>query len=504
MVQMISEGLLDSLKALEQAYANGETAAQNETAAPKVEETVPERTPLVEKVMGIIRGRISAMNLAPGARLPSIRRLAETMAVSKSTVVEAYDRLVAEGIIQSRRGAGFFVAERARQPFTLARATPHHDRQIDPFWVMRQSLETSRDTLKPGCGWLPDEWLPLESIRRAIRQIAREEDSNLANYGEPLGHGPLRQHLAHRLAEQGIDLRSADLMLTDSGTQAIDLICRFILQPGDTVLVDDPCYFNFQAVLLSHRVKLVGVPYTATGPDLDAFANAAAKYAPKLYISNAGLQNPTGGTMTPATAHRLLKLAEMHSITLVEDNIFGDFHPSPTPLLAELDGFERVLHIGSFSKTLSAAARVGYIATRRDWIEGLTDLKLATTFGNNPLSAQIIHAMLTDGSYRRHIESLRVKLADAMSLTAKRLKADGLTLWTEPQGGMFLWARLPDGVDSGNVARYGLEKGVVFAPGNVFSPSHSAGQYLRFNVAQSTDPRIYVVLREAIKHARRE
>ena len=489
---MISTGLLRSLEAVEAAYAGVDSARGEENA-------VAEKTSLVEKVMSIIRGRIAAMSLAPGARLPSIRRLAETMDVSKSTVVEAYDRLVAEGIIQSRRGAGFYVSERARQPFSLAASTPHKDRQIDPFWVMRQSLETESKTLKPGCGWLPDEWLPLEGIRRALRAIARDERSDLATYGEPLGFRPLRSHLAHRLAEQGMDISGGEILLTDSGTQAIDLICRFLLQPGDTVLVDDPCYFNFQAVLLTHRVKLIGVPYTHSGPDLEAFAKAAAEHAPKLYISNAGLQNPTGGVMSPATAHRLLKLAEAHGVILVEDNIFGDFHPSPAPLLAELDGFERVLHIGSFSKTLSAAARVGYIAGRSDWIDGLTDLKLATTFGGNSISAQIVHALLTDGTYRRHIEGLRAKLADAMTLTAKRLKSAGLELWAEPQGGMFLWARLPDGMDSGIIARHALDKGVVLAPGDVFSPSRTASAYLRFNVAQSTDPAVFTVLQEAMK-----
>lgn len=492
---MISKGLLRSLEAVEAAYAGGQSENEDESA----KNAGADKMPLVEKVMTIIRGRITAMSLAPGARLPSIRRLAETMSVSKSTVVEAYDRLVAEGVIQSRRGAGFYVSERARQPFTLAAAAPHVERQIDPFWVMRQSLEADSRMLKPGCGWLPDEWLPQEGLRRALRMIARDEGSNLATYGEPLGFRPLRNHLAHRLAEQGVDISGGEILLTDSGTQAIDLICRYLLQPGDTVLVDDPCYFNFQAVLLTHRVKLVGVPYTHAGPDLDAFAQAAGEHAPKLYISNAGLQNPTGGSMTPAVAHRLLKLAETHGIILVEDNIFADFHPSPAPLLAELDGFDRVLHIGSFSKTLSAASRVGYIAGRRDWIDGLTDLKLAATFGGNALSAQIVHALLTDGTYRRHIEGLRAKLADAMTMTAKRLRATGLELWTEPQGGMFLWARLPDGMDSGVIARHALEKGVVLAPGNVFSPSRSATAYLRFNVAQSADPYVFAVLREAMK-----
>src|SRR5690606_24921846 len=184
MVQMISTGLLRSLEAVEAAYLGGQSERSDEKNA-------PEKISLVEKVMTIIRDRIAAMSLAPGARLPSIRRLAETMHVSKSTVVEAYDRLVAEGIIQSRRGAGFYVSERARQPLSLAAATPHKERQIDPFWVMRQSLEAGDAMLKPGCGWLPDAWLPQDAIRRAMRMVARDETSNLATYGEPLGFRPL-------------------------------------------------------------------------------------------------------------------------------------------------------------------------------------------------------------------------------------------------------------------------------------------------------------------------
>ncbi len=119
------------------------------------------------------------------------------------------------------------------------------------------------------------------------------------------------------------------------------------------------------------------------------------------------------------------------------------------------------------------------------------------------MSAQIVHALLTDGTYRRHIDNLRAKLADAMTMTAKRLKATGLELWTEPQGGVFLWAQLPEGTDSGQIARYALQKGVVLAPGDVFSPSRSATRYLRFNVAQSTEPYIFAVLSDAMREASR-
>lgn len=460
---------------------------------------------LVEAVMEDIRQRIAARSLAPGARVPSLRRLAETLGVSKSTVVEAYDRLAAEGAIVARPGSGFYVTRRTR-PFTLAPRARPAERGIDPLWIMRQSLDQgvaarAGEVLRPGCGWLPPDWLPDAQLRRAMRGLARDAATDLSEYDAPLGFAPLRRHLADRLDGRGIDAGPERILLTDSGTQAIDLVCRFLLQPGDTVLLDDPCYFNFQAIMRAHRATVVGVPYTPHGPDLEAFARAAAEHRPRLYVTNATLHNPTGASLAAAGVHRLLKLAEAHDIVVVEDDIFADFEAEPAPRLAAFDGLDRVIHVGSFSKTLSAAVRCGFVAARADWIEGIADLKLATTFGNGALAAQLVHRMLVDGGYRRHLDAVRGRLARAMGETARRLRRAGLELWTEPRAGMFLWARLPDGLDSAAVAGRALQHGVVLAPGDVFSPSRSAGAYLRFNVAQCAGPRVFDVLQRAMAEA---
>ena len=453
---------------------------------------------LVDRVMAEVAGRIAARELAPGARLPSIRRLAAALAVSPSTIVEAYDRLVAEGAVVARRGSGFYVAPQLR-PLSLAALGPRLDRAIDPLWIMRQSLDAGEELLKPGCGWLPDDWMPIAAIRRATRALARASSATLAEYGPPLGFAPLRQQITRRLAERGIAAAPDQILLTDSGSQAIDLVCRYLIEPGDAVLVDDPCYFNFQAVLRAHRAVAVGVPRTPEGPDLEAFARAAAEHRPRLYLTNAALHNPTGTCLAPAVAHRLLKLAEAHEVVVVEDDIFADFEAEPGPRLAAFDGLERVVHLASFSKTLSAAIRVGYIAARPGWIEGLTDLKLATTFGSAEPSARLVHALLTDGSYRRHVDGLRSRLAAATGPAVRRLAACGLAPWAPPVGGMFLWARLPAGLDSAAVSRAALAEGVLLAPGDVFSVSRTAGRFLRFNVAQSSAPRVFEVLERAME-----
>jgi DNA-binding transcriptional MocR family regulator len=456
---------------------------------------------LLVTVMTAIRQRIGARSLTLGVKLPSIRAFASAMHVSKSTVVEAYERLVAEGVIRSRPGSGFYVAA-PLAPLSLADTGPKLEREVDPLWISRQSLEANPTVLKPGCGWLPASWLPNEGIRRALRRLARSDEVALADYGTPLGLPELRQLLARRMSAHNIDISAGQIVLTESGTQAIDLVCRFLIEPGDTVLVDDPCYFNFHALLRAHRAKVVGVPFTARGPDLDLFAQALAEHRPRLYITNSALHNPTGATLSPVTAHRLLKLAHEADLIIIEDDIFADFEHAPAPRLAAFDGMERVVHVGSFSKTLSASVRCGFIAARPDWIEGLTDLKIATTFGGSRLSSALILELLRDGSYRKHMEGLRQRLSRAMIETSARLRAIGILPWIEPQAGMFLWCGLPAGIDAAAIARQALAENIVLAPGNAFSLSQSAGHFLRFNVAQSADDRIFRTLANAMKAAR--
>lgn len=453
---------------------------------------------LVGTVIATIRQRIAARSLTPGERLPSIRAFARTMQVSVSTVVDAYDRLAAEGTIQPRRGSGFYVAS-PLAPLSLAEIGPKRDRAVDPLWVSRQSLEASDTILKPGCGWLPASWMPDPGLRRTLRTLARADDTTLFDYGTPLGLQPLRQLLARRIGAYGIDVSPDQIMLVESGTQALDLLCRFLLQAGDTVLVDDPCYFNFHALLRAHRVNVVGVPYTPSGPDIDLFAQALADHRPRLYITNSAIHNPTGAILSPVVAHRLLKLADQSDLTIVEDDIFADFEHTPAPRLAAFDGLNRVIHIGSFSKSLSASIRCGYIATPRDWTEGLTDLKIATSFGSGQLSAALVLTLLKDGSYRKHMDMVRARLSRAMVETTARLKALGIVPWIDQPAGLFLWCRLPEGIDAADVARRALAADIVLAPGDAFSLAQMASSFMRFNVAQSGDERIYKVLRAALR-----
>lgn len=449
-----------------------------------------------EQIMETIRDRIERRVLTPGAAVPSVRAMAEASGFSKSTVVEAYDRLVADGLIRSRPGSGFFVAA-PLAPLSLERIGPQkEDREVDSLWMLRQSLAQEGDLSKPGSGWLPDGWLANLQISKALRAAARQNGrAPLTGYSSPLGLEKLRRIIAHRQTDLGIAATPDQILLTDSSTHSLDLVCRYLLEPGDTVLVDDPCYFNFLAFLRAHRVNVLGIPMTPTGPDLAAFAQALSDSRTRLYLTNSAVHNPTGASLSLATAHRLLKLAAEHDLVIVEDDIFADFEDEPTPRLAALDGLDRVIRIGSFSKSVTATIKCGFICARGEWIEGLTDLRIATGMSGSPLAAEVIHTVLTDGSYRRHMEGLRTRLARERAHTLSLLRDVGVEPWTEPSAGIFIWAKLPNGLDAAALARSAYAQGVVLAPGNVFSTGGLWSDYLRINVAFGQEPRFAALLK---------
>ena len=355
-------------------------------------------------VMAAVRSRIDARAIGRGAKLPSVRKFAEQLGVSKSTVVEAYDRLAAEGLVEARRGSGFYVAS-ASPPLVLAAAPPSLNPGIDLLAIMRNALESRPDMLQPGAGWLPESWLPLESVERALRAVSRGPAAAKLRYDPPRGLEPLRRVIAARLTERGAPVDPAQILLTDSATHGLDLAARFFLSPGDCVVIDDPHYFNIVQLLDVHRAKIVLAPFLPDGPDLAALESVFAEHRPRLYLTVAGPHNPTGAVWSPSHAHRALKLAERYDVVIVEDDIYCDLEPTPSPRLASFDGYDRVVQVGGFSKTVSAALRTGYIVARPDWAAALVDLKLATSLGNSSLAANILHRVLTEGSYRRYLDA---------------------------------------------------------------------------------------------------
>ena len=454
-------------------------------------------TPLTEQIILGVQTLIDNQALRSGNAMPSIRGFSASHKVSRFTTVQAYDRLVAAGTIVSRPGSGFYVA-----PRNTSDANPEPtvtlDRAMDVLWLLRNALSPPQNyshsdshshSLKPqvipGAGWLPQSWMDHAGIQKSLRNLAQKPARYLTEYGTPLGYQPLRQQLQQRLAEHQIKVNRDQILLTMGASHALDLIARLFIRPGDTVLVDDPGYFILYGTLKSYGAKIVGVPWNQDGPDIQQLQTLVTEHQPKVFFSNTILHNPSGASISQAVAYRLLQIAEQANMMIIEDDVFGDFHPGKISRLATLDQLQRVIYISSYSKTISASMRVGFIAAAPNIIQQLTDLKLLSGITTSEVNERMIYQMLSSGQYRKHLNKLHKKLRSHREEALENFDQLGMQAQLEPEGGLFLWMKMPEHVDLIEMSNRAADKGIMLAPGNLFRPHQEPSQWMRFNVASS-------------------
>ncbi|WP_045227216.1 PLP-dependent aminotransferase family protein [Methyloterricola oryzae] len=446
--------------------------------------------PLIEQIVTGIKQRVDERALRPGTRLPSIRDFAEQHRVSKFTVVQAFDRLVAMGYLKSRQGSGFYVPPRQESGAATSQSC-QLNRAMDVLWLLRNALQEQPHIAMPAAGWLPGEWMDGAGIQRSLRTLARKSGTYLTGYGLPAGYEPLRSLLARRLEDQGIACAPRQIVTTRGATHALDLIARLFVKPGDAVLVDDPGYYTLFGYLKLSGARLVGVPWTPSGPDTAVLENQILEHQPKIFFTNTLLHNPTGVSISQSVAHRVLQLAERHDLLIVEDDIYGDLLTGRATRLATLDQLERVVFVSSFSKTVSASLRVGFLACKYAIAESLTDLKLLTSLTTSEIDERLVYELLTDGYYRKHLEKLRSRLQKARAEAVRNLERSGLEIYQETEDGLFIWARREASGNATALAGAAAKQGIMLAPGALFRPHQEASPWLRFNAAGCENPAIF-------------
>ena len=439
---------------------------------------------LVTQIVGGFRQMVDDGALRAGAKLPSIRQFAHAHGVSVYTVVDAYDRLVALGYFQSQANSGFFVRSRVSPAALPLGATGQYS--FDSMWYLRRIFENRALRSKPGCGWLPGDWLFTDGMRRSLRNLAAE-DVDLGGYGEPKGYLPLRQVVRDLLASREVVVHAEQVLLTQGSSQGLDLAARQLVRPGDAVLVDEPGYANLLFSLRFLGARLVGAPRTPAGYDLETLEARIVQHRPKVFFTQPRLQSPTGSTAVLSHLHRVLQLAEKYDFIVVENDIYADLDPESRPSLASLDQLKRVIYISSFSKTISPNIRAGYLAAAPELLEDLARLKMISGLTSSEFSERLAYGALTDGRWRKHIKTLRDRLALGQRRLASLLLAVGFELFCEPKAGMFLWARHPAIQNAGELAYKAAEQDILLGPGHLFSVDLEPSPWLRFNVAWSDD-----------------
>ena len=505
---------------------------------------------LTEQLAARFASRIRDHLLPAGTRLPSVRQCAQQQGVSPSTVVAAYDHLQAQGLIEVRPQRGFFVREVQAGRTPRAAGTPINtplsqgqvraetatviagslasDTPIDSTdnapgtasapannaiaalrtapsaaSLMRGMFSPISDKPQPAMGMLPTDWLHTDFLPAAVRKAATQLHEVTAVYGDAKGDPQLRAVLAMRLQAAQIPVQASQIITTQGATQALDLIARTLLRPGDSVMVESPGWSVEFARLRVLGMRLLPVPRGPDGPDLAVMArycevHAGTPQAPRLFISVSVLHNPTGYCLSPGHAHRLLQLAQAHDFYIAEDDTYQHLAPEHLLRLSALDGLQRCIYVSGFSKILAPGWRVGYLAAPERWLEPLLDTKLLASLTTPGLLERALAHCIEHGQLRRHAQRVQTQLDAARSRSVRLARAAGAQFSAEPAG-LFGW--IDTGVDTERLAQLLLDDGYLIATGALFDPERAPSTHMRINFASTQTPefwRAYAAARERV------
>lgn len=454
--------------------------------------------PLAAQIEQQLRLLLERGQLAAGARLPSIRRLAQQLGVSPNTVVVAYDRLVAEAALEARGKSGYFVSTWLHGGAETAALLEAGDEQ-DPVWIAQQSNDQPPGLLLASSSALPASWLqdavPATVLQRAFAALP----GGMATRCPPQGLPGLRDRLALLMRGQGIPVDASRVMTTHGASQAIDLICRAFVQPGDTVLVENPGYHLLPARLAQAGARVLAVARHADGVDLAQLEMLFAEQRPRLFFMQNTLHNPTGWTAPPANLHRVLTLAERHGVLIAEDDVYGHLLPGHGTRLAQLSSLSGVIYYASFCKVLSPTLRMGYVAAEPALLKPMLRQKIYASLTGSALSEGILLELLAAGRVRKHFDRLQGQLATARTTSLRLLRAAGITFDSPGEAGLFLWGRVPDGVDVDLLVKDAWQQGILLAGGGTFSPVGDPAPCLRFNVVLSQHVRLIRYLEQQLQ-----
>jgi len=433
-----------------------------------------------------LTGMIRRGDLPPGARLPSVREASRTRRISPATVFEAFYLLQARGLIESRPRSGFYVRHVPAVAPPRAVAAPRSRHVAVSELVFEVLAATRRPGVVPlGSAFPGADLFPLPQLARALSAgMRRLEPANIVA-DLPPGNERLRRQIALRYELSGTHVAPEEIVITNGALEALTLALQVVTRPGDAVIVESPCFYAALQALERLRLKAVEIPCDPRqGVDLAALRGALKRHDLKACWLMPSFQNPTGASMPEPNRRELVRMLAARDVPLIEDDVYAELyygrHP-PRPAKS-FDTRGLVMHCGSFSKCLAPGYRVGWVAAGRH-AQAITRAKIMTTLSTAVPSQQALAEYLAHGGYERHLRRLRRILARqheiAARLFARHFPAG--TRFSSPEGGYFLWAELPGGIDTLQLHRHALEQGINIAPGAIFSATVPFRHCLRLN-----------------------
>jgi len=480
--------------------------------------------PLARQIQDYLERLIGERLLVPGVKLPATRELAEGLGVNRATVALAYEELCAAGLARAHVGQGTFIAGPVVGEGDGAGTGP----TIDWSGLLSRSArivgadaERARAAVDPRAvspsvisfaSGFPDSALfPTEAFRRVLNEVVRAEGEVLLQYYPVAGYPPLRQYLAQYLLRFGIEARPEEILVVNGSQQGFDLIARTLIDPGDSVAIEQPTYTRALQVFRAFGARPLPVDWDATGPRVAGLERLLERNAPKMFYCQPNAHNPTGLTLSPETGRGLLAAAGRHQVPIVEDGFDGSLYYG-TRRAAPLKASDRggvVVYIGTFSKILFPGLRLGWIVAPPPLAEQLGAAKQLADHHTSALLQAAVHRFCERRLLDRHVTRIAAEYRrrrDLLLAALRRRMPEGVT-WTEPQGGFSLLVTLPDGLDAEALLPRALERGVAFTPGAPFFVDGTGARTLRLSFSAVPPARIDEGARrlaETIKSERRQ
>lgn len=445
---------------------------------------VNSETPLYKQLYEHFSAQIQSGRLVKGERLPATRELAGLLGLNRATISAAYELLESDGLISGHVGRGSFVAgipvggsldwKRLLDGSGGTQVAPP-----PPFGRDGISFATSRPA---------EELFPLDDLRASCEEVMNRPDfAHVLQLGSPSGYEPLRQYLLESARAEGLAGPEDDVIVTNGCQQALDLIGRVLLRPGDKVIVEDPVYPGLKNLFLQAGAQLVGVPAGAEGIRTEHFEDILERERPRLVVVTSNFQNPTGTTLPAGSRVALLRAARTAGVPLVENDIYGDlrYRGAPLPPVKNPGDSGHVILLRSFSKITFPGLRVGWVLGPRALVARLAQSKQLADLHTDQLSQAVLLRFALSGRLAGHrarmLKAGEERLAAVLEACERCLPAG--SEWTRPEGGMNLWVRLPEPLDAGELLARAHRENVSYLPGKYFAVSRFEPGALRLSFA---------------------
>jgi len=450
--------------------------------------------PVYLQISRSIKDMILKGTLPENFRLPPERTLAGSLGVHRTTVINAYRELKSDGLVDSHVGRGTAVLGGARPESKAPDFAALRWSQLIRASAAETQDQLLRDLLDLtdhsgviilSLGLPAPELIPVDTVRRISAEVLEEGGPSALLHSPTEGLASLRSALARLMQNRGIPCPSSEVLVTSGSQQAIDILARVFVDPGDPIVVEEPSYFGALRAFRAAQARLIGVPTDAKGMRTDMLEALLARQRPKFIYTLPTYQNPSGALMSMDRRRHLLELAYRYRVPIVEDDLYCDlrYEGEAIPPIKALDRNGFVIYVSSFSKILFPGLRVGWMAAPSDIARQIVLTKQVIDLHTTTFGQMVMERFLRGGAFEKHVRSVRAEYERRRDTMDEALRAHmprGVS-WEKPHGGFYFWCRFPGSVSRSLLLTLARETGVSYLPGSACFPRDTVDNYIRLN-----------------------